>query len=190
MNVASVQIPAFKAVSNGKALSIILAVSAIVFAFLLWLVYLKKATGTSSVLVDHLDVVNAGLNSLSTLFLILGLYAVLNKRYSFHMKMMFSALLSSALFFICYVIYHSFHGDTKFPRTGSAGAVRPYYLALLASHIILSAVAVPMILASFYLSLSGRYALHKKVSRLTFPIWLYVSVTGVVVFVFLRMYAK
>jgi putative membrane protein len=190
MDALQVQIPAFKAVSNGRAFSIILVLSGTVFAFLLWLVYLKKATGSQSSIVDHLDVVNACLNSLSTLFLVIGLYAVLKQKYTFHMKMMFSALLSSALFFICYVIYHSFHGETKFPRTGSAADVRPYYLTLLASHIILSAVAVPMILASFYLSLSGRYALHKKVSRYTFPVWLYVSVTGVVVFVVLRMYAK
>jgi putative membrane protein len=190
MEAVQLQIPAFKAVSNTKAFGIILFLGAAVFAFLLWLVYLKKSLGTTSGIIANLDSVNAGLNSLSTLFLIGGLIAILRRKYNVHMKFMFSALTSSALFFVCYVIYHSFQGEHRFPKTGAAHAVRPYYLLLLASHIVLSAVAVPMILASFYLSLSGRYALHKRVSRVTFPIWLYVSVTGVVVYVMLRMYVK
>jgi putative membrane protein len=101
------------------------------------------------------------------------------------MRLMFSALISSALFFACYTIYHYAHGHTIFP---AIGGVRTVYLSILYSHIILSGVAVPLILGSFYLSLSGRYALHKKMSKITFPIWLYVSVTGVVVFAFLKVY--
>jgi putative membrane protein len=170
------QIPAFRTISNGRAVSIILILSA---------VYIKKAAGYHSLLFTALPAINAGLNSLSTIFLIAGLTAILRRNYRLHMRLMFSALASSALFFVCYVIYHNAHGDTHFP---GQGMVRPIYFSILISHIVLSAVAVPLILTSFYLSLSGRYTLHRQVSRVTFPIWLYVSVTGVVVFVMLKIY--
>ncbi|MEM6861929.1 MAG: DUF420 domain-containing protein, partial [Myxococcota bacterium] len=75
------------------------------------------------------------------------------------------------------------HGDTPFRGTGW---IRPVYFAVLISHIVLSAVALPLVLTSFFFSLSGRFAKHKKVSRFTFPLWLYVSVTGVLVFFMLR----
>jgi putative membrane protein len=101
-------------------------------------------------------------------------------------RLMFAALVSSALFFVSYVVYHNFHGDTKFTGTG---AVRPAYFFILISHILLSAVAVPLILSSFYLSLAGRLALHKRVSRITFPVWLYVSVTGVLIFAMLKLFS-
>ncbi len=181
---SQIQIPAFRSISNGRAFTVILLLSGVVFAFLFWLVYIKKAAGHQSELISHLPAVNAALNSLSTVFLVSGLAAILQRKYRLHMQLMFSALASSALFFVCYVIYHNIHGDTLFPHI----AIRPVYLAILISHIVLSAVAVPLILSSFYLSLSGRYALHKRVSRITFPIWLYVSVTGVVVFAMLRIY--
>jgi putative membrane protein len=164
---------------------VILLLSAIVFAFLFWLVYIKHAAGVHSQLIASLPAVNAGLNSLSTVFLVSGLIAILRKNYALHMRLMFSALISSAAFFVCYVIYHNAHGDTHFPGTGW---VRPVYFSILISHITLSGVAVPLILGSFFLSLSGRYSLHRRWSRITFPIWLYVSITGVIVFVFLKIY--
>lgn len=185
MQATQIQIPAFRAVSNGRAIGIILLLSAVVFAFLFWLVYIKKAAGYHSQFIAALPAVNAGLNALSTLFLVSGLLAILRRNYNLHMKLMFSALVSSALFFVCYVIYHNAHGDTHFPHVP---IVRPIYLTILISHIVLSGVAVPLILTSFFLSLSGKYALHKRVSRFTFPIWLYVSVTGVVVFAMLKAY--
>ena len=185
MDAIQVQIRAFKHISNAKAFTAILLLSALVFAFLFWLVYLKQAAGVHSQIVASLPVVNAALNTLSTVFLVAGLFAVLNQKYTLHMTFMFCALASSALFFVCYVIYHNAHGDTRFPGTG---IVRPIYFAILISHITLSAVAVPLILTSFYLSLSGRYGMHKRLSRFTFPIWLYVSVTGVVIFAMLKEY--
>jgi len=86
---------------------------------------------------------------------------------------------------VSYIVYHSVHGDTKF---AGLGLVRPLYFFVLISHVGLSAVALPLIFSSFFFSLSGRFPQHKKVSRYTFPIWLYVSVTGVVVFAMLRAY--
>ena len=146
MDAFELQIPAFKSISNSKAFGIILALSAIVFAFLFWLVYLKHAAGVRSPIIAALPTVNAAFNSLSTVFLVSGLIAILQKKYTLHMKFMFSALLSSALFFVCYVIYHNAHGDTHFP---GKGIVRPIYFAVLISHIVLSGIAVPLILSEF-----------------------------------------
>jgi putative membrane protein len=183
--VPQLQIPVLRGVNLGRAIAVILVLSLVVFAFLFWLVYIKKAAGVHSQLIRDLPAVNATLNSLSTVFLISGLVAILRRNYALHMRLMFSALVTSAGFFVCYVIYHNAHGDTRFPGTGW---VRPIYFTILISHISLSAVAVPLILSSFYLSLSGRYSLHRRVSRITFPIWLYVSITGVVVYAFLKAY--
>ena len=82
---------------------------------------------------------------------------------------------------------HALHGDTIFP---GHGPVRTLYLSILASHIVLSMVALPMVLTTFFFSLRGRFAMNRRIVRVTFPIWLYVSITGgVVVFVFLKAYA-
>ncbi len=101
------------------------------------------------------------------------------------MKIMYAALASTALFIVCYVVYHNYHGDTKFTGTGP---VRPVYFFILISHIVLSGVAVPLILLSFFTALAGRFGLHRKLSKVTFPVWLYVSVTGVLVFLMLRAF--
>src|SRR6266852_2336125 len=106
-----VQIPAFRSTSNGLAISIIAVVSAGVFGFLIWLLYFKPAAGFTSQIIGALPAVNASLNAISTVFLISGFIAVINRRYTLHMKMMLSALASSALSFVCYVIYHNAKGS-------------------------------------------------------------------------------
>ncbi len=181
-----VQIAALRAVSNGRATAVILAASAAVFGFLCWLLYVKQAGGDQSPVIRALPAVNATFNGISTVLLSAGFVAILNRRFALHMRLMFAALCSSACFLIGYVVYHNAHGDTRFLNHGPI--VRPAYFAILISHVALSAVAVPLILSSFFLSLSGRYGLHRRVSRFTFPIWLYVSVTGVVVFAMLKLY--
>jgi len=98
---------------------------------------------------------------------------------------MLAALAASSLFLVSYIVYHSVHGDSKF---GGHGAVRPVYFFVLISHVVLSAVVLPLIFSSFFFSLSGRLSSHKKVSRYTLSIWLYVSVTGVLVYALLRAY--
>ena len=180
------EVAALRGVGDRKAVAFILTFSAGVIAFLVWLVYFKPRAGYDPAVIGKLPALNAGLNALASVFLVAGYVAVRRRQYRRHMTFMFAALGSSALFFVGYVVYHHFHGDTKFAGTG---AVRPVYFAVLISHILLSAVAVPLILLSFYLSLSGRLATHRKVSRFTFPIWLYVSVTGVLVFLMLRAFA-
>jgi putative membrane protein len=181
-----VQIPFLRSASNGRAVGFILLLSGTVVAFLFWLIYFKPAHGYSSRFIGALPAVNATLNGLSSVFLVSGFLAVRRHSYALHVRLMLSALVSSALFFVSYVTYHHFHGDTKF---AGAGVVRPVYFVILISHIVLSAVAVPLILTSFYLALAGRLTTHKRVSRITFPIWLYVSVTGVVIFAMLKLFS-
>jgi putative membrane protein len=183
MDALQVQIPALRSLAAGKAVAAIAALSAAVVAFLVWLIYFKPAAGETSSLVRALPALNAALNGVSAVLLVLAYTAVRRKQYNRHMTLIFAALVSSTLFFISYVTYHHFHGDTKFTATS---AVRPIYFFVLISHIVLSVVVVPLILTSLYLSLSGKFATHKRVARITFPVWLYVSVTGVLIFALLK----
>ena len=91
------------------------------------------------------------------------------------------------MFLVSYIAYHFFHGDTIFP---GRGCVRNVYLAVLASHVLLSMVALPLIFATIYFGLGSQFRFHRKVARWTFPIWMYVSVTGVLVFLLLRGYSS
>jgi putative membrane protein len=181
-----VQIPALRAASSARALVFIMLFSAAVVAFLFWLLYFKPSQGYSSRIIGALPAVNATLNGISSLLLICGFVAIRRRKIAMHLRFMFAALISSTLFFISYVVYHNLQGDTTF--TG-VGIIRRIYLSILISHISLSVIAVPLILTSFYLSLSGRLAAHRKLSRFTFPIWLYVSVTGVLIFTMLKLFA-
>jgi putative membrane protein len=185
VDAADVQIPALRSMNATKAMGAILLLSAAVFGFLVWLIYFKPAAGYSSEVIGLLPALNALLNAMATVFLISGFVAVRKRQYATHIKLMFGALTCSTLFLISYVVYHNFHGDSKFLGTG---IVRPVYFFILISHIVLSAVVVPLILTSLYLSLAGRLATHRRVSRYTFPIWLYVSFTGVLIFAMLKLF--
>ena len=176
----------FRAVSLPRALAGTLALSIVVCTFLFWLIYFKAGSPQKSSLIARLPALNASLNSLSATFLIAGYLAVRRGNWRRHMKWMLAALATTALFFVSYVVYHNYHGDTKFTGTGF---VRPVYFFILISHIVLSVVVVPMILLSFFLALSGRLGPHRRLSRFTLPIWLYVSVTGVLVFVMLKAFS-
>ena len=184
------QIPALKKLGAGRAMLVIGVLSAAVVAFLFWLIYFKPAQGHSSKIIAALPALNAALNALSAIFLITGYRAVRRKNFRRHITFMLAAVTSSALFFISYVTYHNFHGDTKFTPSASAaaGGVRPIYFFILISHICLSAIVVPMILTTLYLSFSARLAAHRRLARWTLPIWLYVSVTGVLIFLILKLF--
>src|SRR5262245_15020468 len=138
-----VQIPALRAASSTRALAFIMLFSAAVVAFLFWLLYFKPSQGYSSRVIGALPAVNATLNGISSILLIFGFVAIRRRKIALHLRFMFAALISSALFFISYVVYHNLHGDTKFT---SAGIIRRVYFYILISHISLSVIAVPMIL--------------------------------------------
>ena len=97
---------------------------------------------------------------------------------------MITAFAFSTLFLLSYILHHYLHGDVRYPLHA---ALRSLYLPLLASHIILAIVALPLILVTFFFSLSGRFPQHRKVARWTFPMWLYVSITGVITYAMLRL---
>jgi len=163
----------------------IVVVSGLAVSFLLWLLYVHHASPDFAGRWMFLPALNALLNGLCAIALCVGLYFIKHHNREAHRTSMLLAFAFSSVFLISYVVNHAMHGDTSFPGHGS---VRTLYLSILASHIILSILALPMVLTTFFLSLTGRFAMHRRIARWTFPIWLYVSITGVVVFVFLRTY--
>lgn len=159
------------------------AVSALAVALLGWILILRPGSGDPTAL-SFMPAVNAAMNALAASLMTAGYLAIRRKKRALHRALMLSALAASALFLAGYLAYHWVHGDTQFPREL---AWRPVYLGILASHVILSIVALPMVLGSFWLALRDRVAQHRRLARWTLPIWLYVSVTGVAVFVMLRI---
>lgn len=135
--------------------------------------------------VKMLPAVNAGLNSLTAVFLILGYYFIRLKDVARHRAMMGIAFLLGSLFLVSYVAYHSQGIVTKF---GGVGAIRGVYYFLLLTHIVLAAVTVALVLFTLYYALTQQFAKHRRIARWTFPIWLYVSVTGVIVYFMIAPY--
>ncbi len=157
-------------------------VSVVALAILTWILVLRSPASDDGALA-FMPAVNATFNSISATCIVLGLIAIRRKQKNIHRALMLSALGSSALFLVGYLVYHYVHGDTHFP---SEHPLRMLYLGLLASHVILSIVALPMVFWTFILAFRGEFARHKRFAKFTFPLWLYVSVTGVIVFLMLR----
>jgi putative membrane protein len=158
-------------------------VSSIVLGFLFWLIYFKAGAAVKADWVAYLPALNASLNGTTALLLILGVWLIRRGQRSAHIRTMLTATLTSGLFLVSYIIYHHYHGDSKY--TGE-GWLRTLYFIILISHIILSMAVVPMVFATLYHAGKKNYEKHKKLARITFPIWLYVSVTGVAVYFFLN----
>ena len=129
-----------------------------------------------------LPTLNAALNALSGIFLLTGYVLIRRRHINAHRNAMLGAFGSSTLFLISYVIYHAQAGSRPF--TGH-GPIRFVYFVILISHVLLAAAILPMAISTLSRGLRGRYAEHKRIARWTFPTWLYVSVTGVVVYVML-----
>ena len=172
------------ATSTRPAIAAILAISAAATVFLFWLIYVHPATDASSARFAFLPALNALLNGLSATALLIGYIFIRARRIAAHRAAMITAFGFSTLFLVSYILHHALHGDVRYPVHA---ALRSVYLPLLASHILLAIAALPLILATFFFSLSGRIPQHRKVARWTFPMWLYVSVTGVVTYVMLRL---
>ena len=125
---------------------------------------------------------NAALNATSFVLLVLGLLQIRRGNVQWHRRLMLSALGVSGLFLVSYVVYHAQHGSVKF--TGQ-GLVRPVYFVILITHVILAAAIVPLVFVTVRRALAGDFARHRRIARWTYPLWLYVSVTGVVVYLML-----
>ena len=128
---------------------------------------------------SNFPALDASLNAASAVLLTFGYLFIRNKRILAHKISMLSAFGTSSVFLVCYLWYHAHHGVTHF---AGQGLIRPFYFALLGSHTILAALIVPLVLITLYRAWKKRFDLHKRIARWTFPAWLYVSVTGVMVY--------
>jgi uncharacterized membrane protein YozB (DUF420 family) len=127
----------------------------------------------------HLPTLNAALNTLSAALLVTGFFYIRSKNRRAHKACMLAALGCSTLFLICYLLYHYQVGSVPFK---GQGWIRPVYFAILLTHTILAAAVVPLVLVTVTRGLRERFDAHRRIARWTFPVWLYVSVTGVVVY--------
>jgi uncharacterized membrane protein YozB (DUF420 family) len=130
----------------------------------------------------QLPTLNAALNSLSAVFLVAGYYFIRSRNIHAHRACMFAAFASSTLFLFCYLIYHYQVGSVPFKGEGS---IRTIYFTILLSHTALATVVVPLALITLVRALKAKFDRHQKIARWTLPIWLYVSVTGVIVYMML-----
>src|SRR5688572_7267653 len=122
---------------------------------------------------------NAIINSMVSVLLIIGLITVKQRRYLLHKRIMIGALILSVCFLLSYICHHLLAGDTRF---GGTGSIRYFYFIILITHIFLAAIILPFILFTTYRALTGEWARHRRLAKITWPIWLYVSVTGVIVY--------
>ena len=177
-------LPAVWKKNDAKARVFIIAVSAIVFGIIVSLGRIKLDVQLG--FDEHIFArINAAINSTVSVLLLLALIAVKSKKYLLHKRIMITAIILSCLFLVSYICHHLFTGETKF---GGEGNIRYVYYFILGTHIILAAIILPFILFTAYRSMIGEFARHKKLARITWPIWFYVAVTGVVVYFMISPY--
>jgi len=156
--------------------------SAAAVSLIAYLLLAPRALGPS-VDLRFMPAVNASLNATAAVLLVTGYVAIRRRMRTLHKYVMVTAVACSALFLVGYLVYHSVHGDTKYLGDGPLRAV---YFSVLISHVSLSVPLVPMVFTTLYFVWRGTFARHRKLARWTLPIWLYVSVTGVLVFAMLK----
>jgi putative membrane protein len=147
----------------------------------------------------YLPHINGSINTITSLVLLFGFIMIKRGSRDLHKKAMITAFFLGIFFFISYILYHSTTSSTIFgdvnhdglldaDEIALAGSVRTIYLLILLSHILLAIIVVPLVLFAFYFALTDKFDKHKRIVRFTLPIWLYVSVSGVVVYLFIRPY--
>ena len=172
--------------NNDRTYLIIIAVLSVAVPLLVSFLLFKPQTGKlGDVDVTFLPKLHALLNSLTALALLTGYYFVRNKNIRGHRFAMVTAFVLSAFFLISYVTYHYQAAPTRF---GGEGTLKLVYYVILITHIVLAAVIVPLVLLSVYFAVSEQIPRHRRIARWTFPIWLYVAVTGVVVYFMIAPY--
>jgi putative membrane protein len=190
-------VPSFQ--KNDKmARTLIFAVSLVVFVAVVVLSRIKLDVELPFD-IHFFALLNALINSLVAICLLAGLWAIKQRNFSGHKKIMMAAIVLSVLFLLSYIAHHLLAGDTRYGDTDhdgllsdseiqAAGPMRKVYYALLLTHIPLAGIILPFILFTAYRSLIGEYAAHKKLAKITWPVWFYVAVTGVLVYVMIRPY--
>ena len=159
---------------------------ATILVLAIFVIYLTPKMEIANGALEYLPALNASINATVSVLLILGYYFIrIKKDRKWHSISMKSAFILSALFLISYVIYHTTHESTSY---GGEGVIRAVYLVILLTHIVLAAAIVPLVLVTFSRALTEKFDKHKRIARITFPLWLYVSITGVVVYLMISPY--
>ena len=170
---------------NDKKAKILIALVSLVIFVVVAILGKEKPQVNLSFNVHVFATINAALNSMVAVLLIGALVAVKQGKYLLHKKMMLVALLLSLLFLVSYILHHLLGGETKF---GGIGNIRIFYFLLLSTHILLAAIILPFILFTTYRALTGEFDKHKKIARVTWPIWFYVAITGPIVYLMISPY--
>lgn len=165
----------------------LVGLSAIACIFLFWLVYYHEPSDVAGTQLPFLPALNAALNALCTVSLLLGYRYIRRGALVQHRNAMFAAFFFSTLFLVSYITNHALHGDARFPAAYPVARFL-YRWVLLAPHILASMIVLPMILITFFFSLTQRFNWHRKIARYTFPLWLYVSISGVLVYAMLAAF--
>ena len=160
-------------------LPVIGLLSIVLVAIVAFLLLGDRTVGSGGGAVAALPTVNATLNGAAAMLLVMGWRFVRRKRIPQHRACMLAAAVVSIAFLVSYVTYHALAGSRPFP---GQGWIRPVYFALLVSHIVLAVAMTPLVLTTLWRALSGDFARHRRIARVTLPVWLYVSVTGVIVY--------
>lgn len=134
-----------------------------------------------------LPALNATLNAITTVLLVISYFFIRKKKVSIHKKLNLTACILSTVFLLSYITFHAFGVETTFPKDNP---IRPFYLILLSTHIILAAIVLPLVLVSLYRGLTNQVSLHRKIVKWSFPVWLYVTTTGVIVYLMISPYYK
>ena len=174
---------AVTSVRSDRRFAVFNAVVSVVGVSFIAFILLRSDAAPGSLDLSFLPAVNATLNAMAALCLAAGWVAIRRRSMHVHRLLMVSAFVLSAVFLVGYLTYHYVHGDTKYTGTGY---MRPLYFSVLISHIVLSITVLPLALTSFYLAFTKSFARHRRLNRLFLPIWLYVSVTGVLIYFLLR----
>jgi len=170
---------------NEKKLNNLLYVLAAVLAVAVGVIYVTPKFDLPEGSLDFLPALNASINSLVSVCLIAGLWFIKSGNSDLHKKAMMTAFVLSGLFLVSYVLYHVTHESTAF---GGEGAIRYVYFFILLTHILLAIVITPLVLITMSRALTNKFDKHRKIARITFPLWLYVSVTGVIVYFMISPY--
>jgi putative membrane protein len=127
----------------------------------------------------------ASINAFTAVILIIAFWAITNKKIKLHQRLMQTAIICSVLFLVMYVAYHMTSDSTKY---GGEGVLKYVYYTILLTHIVLSVVVIPFVLITYVRAMTQNFVMHKKIARITFPIWLYVAVSGVLVYIMISPY--
>jgi len=165
-----------------SVIAAIIGVSVVASIFIFWLVYVHPPVDAAGASFNFLPALNAVLNACAAIALLVGFRFIRAREVQKHRNSMFVAFLFSTAFLVSYLATYFLHGETRLPIAHTGLLWYTYAIVLFATHIPLAIVCLPLILITFFLSLTGRFPAHRKLARWTFPIWLYVSVSGVFVY--------